>query len=101
MVTPGEHLEFVSSVAFDARAASRPELRILIIEKLKDRPGLGLEVVPGIRELTLELAGVEIVIFFARRSQRISLMFLYQSLETDAINARRRAIAHQYKGGIR
>jgi hypothetical protein len=68
-------------------------------EFLKHDPALGKELCPGIRELELEFGGEGIVIFIARRGNRISLMYVYQEIEVGPIGSKRRELLQFYEKG--
>jgi hypothetical protein len=92
MTAPGESLEFQASALFRARTASSPELLEHIKELIKHDPNIGEKLCPGISTLTFELRGLDLVLFWGRRGNRISLMYVHPATETKLIEERKKEL---------
>jgi hypothetical protein len=101
MTAPGDSLEFQASSFFRLRAAQSPGLTESIKELLRRAPDTGDPLCPGIRKVGIEMAGEALVVFVARRGNRVSLMYVYQAFELKLIKAKEDELLRLYgKGGL-
>ena len=97
MTAPGNNLDFMASAHFRARAESALGLLEANKKVLRENLRAGVEILPGIRELALELEGRAFVVIFARRSNAFGLMHVYESHEEQALAAQKKYLIDSFK----
>jgi hypothetical protein len=96
MTAPGDNLEFQASAFFRDRTTAAPELLVALKDALKNRPDAGQLVCASIRQVDVDWNGEALTVIYSRRSNRISLMYIYRVSERKVLAARLKELLRLY-----